>query len=341
MDDITIRRLTIMKASMHCRFLARKFAAFAAGVVGSLALATAHAAYPEKPVRILVGFAAGGTTDVVARLLSKELTEALGQPFVVENKPGAGSNLATAEVARAAPDGYTLLMMAVTSTINETLYSNLNYNLLKDFTGIALAAKVPNLLVVTPSLPVKSVQELVAYAKANPGKLAFASSGSGTSIHMAGELFKLKAGVDMMHVPYKGSAPAITDLIGGQVQLMFDNMPSAWPHAQSGKLRALAVTTTQRSASAPAVPTLAESGFPGFDVSSWFGLVAPAGTPPEIINKLNAVVQKAIQNPDMLKRYADLGAQAQATTPQQFTDFIKLEVETWRPVVKASGAKGD
>jgi len=200
---------------------------------------------------------------------------------------------------------------------------------------------VPNILVVNPSVPAKTVKELVDYAKANPGKLAFASSGSGTSIHMAGELFKLQAGVDVLHVPYKGSAPAITDLIGGQVQLMFDNMPSAWPHVQAGKLRALAVTTKTRSPTAPDLPTMAESGFPKFDVSSWFGLIAPAGTPPEIIKTLNAAAQKALKNPEVQKRFQDLGAVSEPTTPEQFATFIRNEVDQWRPVVKASGAKVD
>jgi tripartite-type tricarboxylate transporter receptor subunit TctC len=328
------------------RSYTRKLLAAAAGAATALALLfspSAQAAWPaDKPVRILVGFPAGGTTDVVARLLAQHLTQELGQSFVVDNKPGAGSNLATAEAARAAPDGYTLLMMAVTSTINETLYSSLGYNLQKDLTGVAMGAKVPNILVVHPSVPVKNVKELVAYAKANPGKLAVASSGNGTSIHMAGELFKLQAGLpDILHVPYKGSAPAITDLIGGQVQLMFDNMPSAWPHAKAGKLTALAVTTAQRSPSAPDLPTMKESGFPDFDVSSWFGLMAPAGTPASIINRINAAVNKALKNPELLQKYADLGAMADPMTPAQFTRYVKQEVDTWRPVVKASGAKVD
>jgi tripartite-type tricarboxylate transporter receptor subunit TctC len=244
-------------------------------------------------------------------------------------------------VQRAAPDGYTLLFVAVTSAINQTLYKNVNFDLTKDFAPVALGAKVPNILVVNPQVPVKSVKELVDYAKKNPGKLAFASSGSGTSIHMAGELFKMKAGIDVLHVPYKGSAPAMTDLIGGQVQFMFDNMPSAWPHAQSGKLRALAVTTSERSKSAPDLPTMQESGFAGFDVSSWFGLLAPAGTPPEVITKLNAAMQKALDNPAVQTSYDKLGAVAVKTTPAEFGAFIKSEVEGWAPVVKASGAKVD
>ena len=301
----------------------------------------ALAAYPDKPVRIVVGFSAGGTTDVIARIMAKELTESLGQSFVVENKPGAGSNIATDQVQRAAPDGYTLLFVAVTSAINQTLYKNVNFDLTRDFAPVALGAKVPNILVVNPQVPVKTVQELVDYAKKNPGKLAFASSGSGTSIHMAGELFKMQTGIDVLHVPYKGSAPAITDLIGGQVQFMFDNMPSAWPHVQSGKLRALAVTTTERSKSAPDVPTMKEAGFANFDVSSWFGLIAPAGTPPEVINKLNAAMVKALDKPEVQRSFEQLGAVGVKTTPAEFGQFIKSEVEGWAPVVKASGAKVD
>ena len=320
----------------------RRFAAtLLATAASAFAMGSAHAAYPDKPVRIVVGFSAGGTTDVIARIMAKELTESLGQSFVVENKPGAGSNIATDQVQRAAPDGYTLLFVAVTSAINQSLYKNVTFDLTKDFAPVALGAKVPNILVVNPQVPVKSVQELVDYAKKNPGKLAFASSGSGTSIHMAGELFKMKAGIDVLHVPYKGSAPAMTDLIGGQVQFMFDNMPSAWPHAQSGKLRALAVTTSERSKSAPDLPTMKDSGFTDFDVSSWFGLLAPAGTPPEVINKLNAAMQKALDKASVQTSYEKLGAVGVKTTPAEFGAFIKSEVDGWAPVVKASGAKVD
>lgn len=322
--------------------LARVVSGVAAGVISAFALsATAQAAYPDKPVRVVVGFSAGGTTDVIARIMAKELTQELGQSFVIENKPGGGSNIATDYVARATPDGYTVLFVAVTSAINQTLYKNVNFDLTKDFTPVALGAKVPNVLVINPQVPVKSVQELVDYAKKNPGKLAFASSGSGTSIHMAGELFKQRAGIDVLHVPYKGSAPAITDLIGGQVQFMFDNMPSSWPHVQSGKLRALAVTTTDRSKSAPDLPTMQESGFEKFDVSSWFGMIAPAGTPPEVIEKLNAAMNKALDKPEVLKAYESLGAVGQKTTPAEFGAFIKSEVDGWAPVVKTSGAKVD
>nr|WP_255592631.1 tripartite tricarboxylate transporter substrate binding protein [Bordetella sp. BOR01] len=297
-----------------------------------------QAAYPEKPVRLVVGFSPGGATDIAARVVAAELSNILKQPFVVENKPGAGSNLAADQVSRAAPDGYTLFVVAVTSAINQTLYKDLNFDIVKDFAPVGLLIKSPNLLVVNPSLPVNNVQELVDYAKKNPGKLAFASAGTGGSTHMAGELFKLQAGIDMLHVPYRGSAPAMADLIGGQVQLSFDNMPSAWQHVQSGKLRALAVTTKERSASAPNVPTMAESGFPDFDVSAWFGLVAPAGTPSDVIAKLNTAVNQVLAMPAVRERFDTMGAVAAPTTPGQFGDYIKSEVDMWGKVVKASGA---
>ena len=278
---------------------------------------------------------------MVARLLAKELSEELGQSFIVENKPGAGSNIATEYVVRAPADGYTLLMMAVTSTINQTLYPNLKFDVTKDLTAVALGAKVPNLLVINPKVPVNSVKELVDYANKNPGKLNFASSGSGTSIHMTGELFKINTKIDVSHIPYKGSSPAMTDLVGGQVQFMFDNMPSALPLVQSGKLRALAVTSPKRSPAAPDVPTMAEAGFEGFDVSSWFGLMAPAKTPDAVVQKLNAAVAKALAKPELQKRLADLGSTSQAMTSAEFSDFVKNEVKVWGGVVKASGAQVD
>lgn len=335
-----------MKKDTHAaitrRATALALALAAAGLLAGHAQAAADPKkYPEKPVRIIVGFSAGGTTDVVARIMAKELTTELGQSFVVDNKPGAGSNIATEMVAHAEPDGYTLLFVAVTSAINQTLYSNVKFDLVKDFAPVALGAKVPNVLVVNPSVPAKNVQELIAYAKANEGKVSYASSGSGTSIHMAGELFKLRTGLKTQHIPYKGSAPALTDLIGGQVQFMFDNMPSSWPSVMSGKLRALAVTTTTRSPTAPDLPTMEESGIKPFNVSSWFGMLAPAGTPPEIVNKLNAAMVKALDRPEVKKTYAELGAVAEKTTPQQFGAFIASEVTNWAPVVKSSGAKVD
>jgi len=313
--------------------------ALCAGALGFTPAASAQ--YPEQPIRMIVGFSAGGTTDVVARIVGKEIGDLLGQPVVVENRPGAGSNIATDMVARAAPDGYTIYMVAVTSAINQTLYKNLTFDLVRDFAPVALAVRVPNVLVVNPEVPVKTVKELVEYAKANPGELNFASSGSGTSIHMAGELFKQRAGIDVTHIPYKGSAPATTDLIGGQVDYMFDNMPSSWPHVAGGKLRALAVTTAERSETAPDLPTMQESGFENFDVSSWFGVIAPKGTPDEAITKLNKAMLTALAKPEVKERLAKLGAVPANTTPAQFGDFIKSEVNSWADVVKASGATVD
>ena len=305
------------------------------------AQAQAQTPYPTKPVRIVVGFSAGGSTDVLARILAKDMTEDLGQSFVVENKPGAGSNIAAELVVRAAPDGYTLFMMAVTNAINQTLYSNLKFDVIKDFSPIGLAAKVPNMLVINPKVPVNSVQELIAYAKKNPGALNFASSGAGTSIHMTGELFKLTTKLDIPHIPYKGSTPALTDLMGGQVQMMFDNMSTAWPLVQAGKLRALAITSPKRSPAAPDVPTMQESGFPGFDVSSWFGLAAPAGTPKEIIAKLNVAMNKVLAKPEVQKRLDDLGATNGTGSVEQFEQFVKSQTESWGVVVKSAGAKAE
>ncbi|MBS0415784.1 MAG: tripartite tricarboxylate transporter substrate binding protein [Proteobacteria bacterium] len=312
------------------------------GLLAASALgARAQGTWPSKPVRIVVGFSAGGTTDVVARLMARELTEALGQTFVVENKPGGGSNIATDLVRATEPDGYTLLMMAVTSTINQTLYRNVKFNLDRDFDGVALCTKVPNILVVNPNVPAKTVPEFIAWLKTQGDKVSYASSGSGTSIHMAGELFKVRTGTHAVHVPYKGSAPALTDLMGGQVQYMFDNMPSAWPHVQAGKLRALAVTTKQRSASAPDVPTMEESGVAPFDVTSWFGLVAPKGTPKPVLDKINQVVNAAFDKPEIIQAYAKLGAVSEKNSPRDFSRFIHDEVNNWAPVVKASGAQVD
>ena len=315
--------------------------------VGAACLATcalgvaAQGAYPGKPVRIVVGFPAGGTTDIVARLMAKELTTELGQSFVVDNKPGAGSNIATDMVAAAPPDGYTLLFVAVTSAINQTLYPNVKFDLNRDFDAIALGAKVPNILVVNPSVPAKNVKEFIDWARANEGKISYASSGSGTSIHMAAEMFKLRTGLKTQHIPYKGSAPAVTDLMGGQVQFMFDNMPASWPHVQSGKLKALAVTTKARSATAPDLPTMEESGVKPFDVSSWFGLIAPKGTPKDVIDKLNKAMNAAFEKPEVKEAYAKLGAVAEKNSPQDFSKFIAAEVHNWAPIVKASGAKVD
>jgi tripartite-type tricarboxylate transporter receptor subunit TctC len=314
----------------------------AAVALGAATLATsAEAAYPDKPVKIVVGFAAGGTTDVIARLLAQKLAASMGQQFIIENKSGAGSNLGALQVAREKPDGYTLYASSVANTINMSLYPSPGYDFGGGMSAVAMFAKVPNLLVVNAALPIKTVQDVIAYAKANPGKMSFASSGSGSSIHLSGELFKQMAQVDMLHVPYRGSAPAITDLLGGQVDSMFDNMPSALPHIKGGKVRAIAVTSAKRSPTAPEIPTIAESGVPGYDVQSWFGLNGPAKLPPAIVDKLNAEVKKALEAKDVQERLAELGAVPTPMMPAEYAGFIQAEIKKWAPVVKASGAKPD
>ena len=314
--------------------------------LGALALAcavsaSAQAPYPNHPVRIVVPFPAGGTTDILARETAQKLTQSLGQPFVVENRPGAGGNIGADLVAKSAPDGYTMLMGTVgTHAINPSLYEKMPYDHVKDFVPVVLVAGVPNVLVVNPSLPVKTVQELIAYAKANPGKLNFASSGSGTSIHLSGELFKTMTGVSMQHVPYKGSSPALADLVGGQVQLMFDNLPSSLALIKAGKLRAIAVTSLTRSTALPDVPTIAESGLPGFEASSWFGLLAPAGTPRDVVTKVNGEVAKWLATPEAKEKLAAQGAiVATGLAPEDFVRHIASETAKWQKVVKESGAK--
>ena len=315
-------------------------AAFAA--LFAAPFAGAQGTYPTKPIRIVVPFPAGGTADILARAAAQRLAETLGQPAVVDNRPGAGGNIGAELVAKAPPDGYTLLMGTVgTHAINASLYSKMPYDHVRDFAPIILVAGVPNVLVVHPSVPAGSVKELIAYAKANPGKLNFASSGSGTSIHLAGELFKTMAGVQMAHVPYKGSAPAVTDLLGGQVQLMFDNLPSALPHIKAGKLKALAVTSATRAAALPDVPTVAESGLAGFDATSWFGLLAPAGTPEPIIARLNSEVAKWLATAEAKEKMAGLGANTAGHSTDEFVRHIAAETSKWAKVVKESGAKVD
>ncbi|HSV16835.1 MAG TPA: tripartite tricarboxylate transporter substrate binding protein [Casimicrobiaceae bacterium] len=298
--------------------------------------------YPTRPVRLVVPFPAGGTTDILARAAAQKLSEAWGQQVIVDNRPGAGGNIGTELVARSAPDGYTLEMGTVgTHAINASLYSKLPYDHVKDFAPVILVAGVPNVLVIGPGLPVNSVQELIAYAKANPGKLNFASSGSGTSIHLSGELFKTLTGVQMTHVPYKGSAPALSDLMGGQVQLMFDNLPSSLAFIKAGKLRALAVTSTVRAAALPDVPTMVEAGVPGFEASSWFGILAPAGTPRDIVMRINGEVAKWLASPDAREKLSAQGAIAAGGTPEDFARHIGSETTKWAKVVKESGAKVD
>ncbi len=312
----------------------------AAGVVvGAFPQMTFAQTWPNKPIKFVVGFAPGGATDVVGRLMAKKIGDALGQPIVIENRAGGSSNIGAELVARAAPDGYTFYVCAITSAINVSLFPKLPFDFAKDFEPVALFANVPNILVVHPSVPAKTVKELIDYARAQPGKLSYASSGAGTSIHLSAELFKMLAKVDMVHIPYKGSGPAMTDMIGGQVQVMFDNMPSALPHVKAGKLRALAVTSAQRSPSAPDVPTMNEAGVASFDVQSWFGLVAPKGTPKEIITRVNAEAVKALGTADIKERFLDLGAVPGPMSPEAFGEYIRAEIIRWGEVVKASGAK--
>ncbi len=310
-------------------------------------LATAQGAWPSKPVRIVVPFAPGGTTDILARVLAPELSKALGQPFVVDNRGGAGGNIGAEIVAKAAGDGHTLLMGTVgTHGINKSLYASLPYDPQKDFAPITLVAGVPNVMVMNSKraqeLGIQSVPDFVRYAKAHPGQLNMASSGNGTSIHLAGELFKARTGIFMTHIPYRGSGPALKDLIGGQMDVMFDNLPSAMPHIRSGSLKAFAVTSAVRSDSMPELPTVAEAGaLPGFEASSWFGLLAPAGTPPEIVNRLQQETSKALNLPAVKERLLSLGAIPGGDTPPAFARQIDAEISKWAAVVKASGAKVD
>ena len=307
----------------------------------------AQSGWPNKPVRIVVPFAPGGTTDILARALAPELGKAFGQTFIVDNKPGAGGNIGADTVAKAAPDGYTLLMGTVgTHAINAALYPKMPFDPVRDFAPITLVAGVPNVLVMNPAkaeaYKVNSVADLIRYARANPGKLNMASSGNGTSIHLSGELFKSMTGTYMLHFPYRGSGPALLDLIGGTMDLMFDNLPSALPQIRAGKLKALAVTTATRSAAVPELPTIAEAGpLKGFEASSWFGLLAPAGTPADIVNRIQQETTKALQSAALKERLLSQGAIPGGQTPAEFAKFIAAETTKWARVVKASGAKVD
>lgn len=309
--------------------------------------ALAQGNWPTKPVRIVVPFAPGGTTDILARVLAPELSKAFGQQFIVDNRGGAGGNIGADHVAKSPGDGYTLLMGTVgTHGINKALYSKLPYDPQKDFAPITLVAGVPNVMVMNAArakeLGINTVPDFIRYAKANPGKLNMASSGNGTSIHLAGELFKAQTGVFMTHIPYRGSGPAVRDLIGGTMDVMYDNLPSAMPHIQAGSLKAFAVTSATRSQALPDIPTVAEAAnLPGFEASSWFGMLAPAGTPPDIVSRLQTEIAKALKLPEINTRLAGLGAIPSGNTPQEFARLIDSEIAKWAPVVKAAGAKID
>jgi len=296
--------------------------------------------YPSRPVRLIIGYPPGGSADVTARLMGQWLSERLGQPFVIESRPGAGTNIATEAVVRAAPDGYTLLLVAPANAINASLYDKLNYDFIRDIAPVAGLIRFPNVMEVNPSVPVKTVPEFIAYAKANPGKLNMASSGNGSTIHVSGELFKMMTGVHMVHVPYRGGAPALADMLGGQVQVMFDNVPTSLEHIRAGKLRALAVTSAARSEVLPDLPTVGDF-VPGYEASAWYGMGAPKNTPAEIIDKLNKEINAILADPKSKARLTDLGASLLAGSPADFGKLVTDETEKWSKVVKFSGAKPD
>jgi tripartite-type tricarboxylate transporter receptor subunit TctC len=312
-------------------------------LIGAATTFGAHAqTFPAKPAKLVIPFPPGGPLDAVGRALADKLTQAWGQSVIVENKPGAGGNIGADYVAKAAPDGYTVVMGALsTHAVNPSLYPKMPYDAAKDFAPITLVAVTPNVLVVNPLLPVNSVKDLIAYGKANPGKLSFGSGSNGSAGHLAGELFKVDTGVDMVHVPFKGGAPAMQALLAGDTQLMFDNLANSMQQVKAGKLKALAVTTAKRSSLVPDLPTMSESGVPGFDISTWFGLMAPAGTPPDVVAKWNTDVVKILSSPDMREKLTAQGAEAAPTTPAEFSAFIARELDKYARIVKASGAKVD
>lgn len=320
-----------------------KFSRYIALVLSVLFIVTESATaapYPEKPIKLIVAWSPGGTTDILARIIAQGLTEKLGQTVLVENKPGGGNNIGTEFVIRSAPDGYTLNMTNPANAINATLYKNLPFNFINDTVPVAGVIRTPNVMVVTSSLPVKNVEEFIAYCKANPTKVNMASSGSGSSIHLSGELFKIMTGCKMAHIPYKGAGPALNDLIPGQVQVMFDNLPSSAGFIKDGRIRALAVTTSTREASLPNVPTVAET-VPGYEASAWFGVSAPKGTPREIVEKLNVTVNQLLADPKIQKRLAELGGTPIPGTPEDFGKLISDNTQKWEKVVKTSGATVD
>lgn len=321
-----------------------RFFALAAGLLVATTAPSAHAqvaAYPNKAVRVIVPYPPGGPTDIVARVVFQQLSESTGQQFIIDNRGGAGGNIGAEAVARAPADGYTLLVATTAHAINMSLFKSISYDVVKDFAPVTLLTQGPLVLVATPSFAANNVRELIALAKAKPDTLNFASSGNGQSTHLSGELFNSMAGIKMTHVPYKGSAPALTDVVAGQLPLMFDTMLSAMPFVKSGKLKALAVTSPQRSPAAPEIPTIAESGLPGYSVFAWNGLLAPAGTPPAVIAKLSEELKKAMALPVVKDKFSAQGFSASWDTPDQFGVFLKAEVDKWTKTVKASGATID
>jgi tripartite-type tricarboxylate transporter receptor subunit TctC len=320
----------------------RRFLRLAAGAAALPAMSRIARAqtYPARPVRIIVGFSPGGTADIVARLIGQWLSERLGQPFIIENRPGASSNIAVEAVVRASPDGYTLLQVVATNAINATLYDRLNFNFIRDIAPVASIARVPLVMEVNPSVPAKTVPEFIAYAKANPGKISMASAGIGTPGHVGGELFKMMTGVDMLHVPYRGSAPMVTDLLGGQVQAAFDNLPVSIEHISAGKLRALAVTTATRSEALPDVPTVGDF-VPGYEASSWTGLAAPRNMPAEAVEKLNREINVGLADAKVKARLAELGNVPMLMTAVEFEKFVADETEKWGKVIRAANIKAE
>ena len=315
----------------------RRFLAFGLALVAPLA-----AAFPEKPVRFVIGFTPGGPSDILARAVGQKLAERWSQQVVIDNRPGAGGNLAAEAVAKSAPDGHTWLLgnNSILAT-NHALYRKLPYDPVKDFAPVALVAVQPNILVVHPDVPARTVAELIAHLKNHPGKLNYASSGAGAAAHLAGELFKTMAGVDIVHVPYKGAQPALTDVVAGQVQLMFATSASVIPYVKQGRLRALAVTTAQRSPSVPEIPTVGEAGLPGFEATTWHGVVVPAAVPAPLVQKLNQDINAVLKERDLNERLAGLGAEVLTGTPRDFADYIAREIPKWTKVVKDSGARAD
>lgn len=327
---------------MHTkRTLLRHLVLLASGLMLGIWPDVAKAAYPERPITLVVPFPAGGSTDLVARVVADRMGKSLGQQVVVENKGGAGGNIGAAQVAKAEPDGYTILMGTIaTHALNPALYKNMPYDAVRDFAPVSLLVTVLNVLVVNPQLPVHSVQELIALLKANPGKYSYASSGNGTPLHLSGELFKSMAGVDMVHIPYRGAGPALNDVLGNHVPIMFDNLPSSTSYIKDGALRGLAVTTAKRAASMPDLPTIAET-LPGYETYTWNALFAPAGTPPEVVARLNAAAVEAVNDPAVKEKLAGFGATTVGSTPEALAAHVQAELEKWAPVVAASGAQID